>query len=176
MNLKADGNDRAAPRGQMYLHQARLSDTVEKMTDKKKIATPTWIQLIRSRNGIRACVNIDKGVNHSKKVHPENTGIIKPPNSMTYLTSRNHSGNQLFFLPKEVKSCINPMGQIHPQKALPKKAVAISMMTAGTRDKMGTWVLVRIAFRLKMGSNLHMSLMGDDGRVILYNIKIRTWD
>jgi hypothetical protein len=112
-------------------------------------------------------VNKGKGVNHSKKVQPENIGMIKPPNSMAYLTNRNHSGNQFFFLLKEVKSCINPMGQIQPQKTLPKKAAAIIMMTAGMRDKKGTRVPVRIALRLIMGSSLHMSLMGDEGLVML---------
>jgi hypothetical protein len=122
----------------MYLHQARFSDTAEKMTDKIKIAIPEWVQLIPTRSGTRARVNKGKGVNHSKNVQPENTGMIKPPNSMVYLTNRNHSGNQFFFLPKEVKSCINPMGQIQPQKILPKKTAVIIMITAGMRDKKGT--------------------------------------
>jgi hypothetical protein len=62
----------------------------------------------------------------------------------------------------EEKSCINPMGQIHPQKTLPKKTVAMNIIRAGMWDNNGTRVPVRITLRLIMGSSLHRSLMGDE--------------
>ena len=113
--------------------------------------------------------------NHSKNVHPENIGIIKPPTSSAYLNSRKRSGNKFVFLPKEAISCMNPMGQIHPQKALPRIAAMISMMTAITRDKIWTWVPARIALRLNRGSIFHRSLIGADGLVIPYSSRIMTW-
>jgi hypothetical protein len=66
------------------------------------------------------------------------------------------------------------MGQIQPQKALPINVAVTSMIIAGIRDKMGTWVPVRIVFKPKMGSNLHRSLIGEDGLVKLYRINIIT--
>jgi hypothetical protein len=104
MNLKTEGNDSTAPRGQIYLHQARFSNKSEKNREKKNIMKPISDQRIPTRKGSRTCVNNGKGVNHSRKVQPENIDIAKPPNSIAYLTSRNHSGNQFFFLLNEAKS------------------------------------------------------------------------
>jgi hypothetical protein len=148
INLEVAGRDRKAPKGQTYLHHARFSERIVKKTEKTNITMPEWIKYARPKNGLNDCVNKGMGENQPKKVHPERIGIRSPPTNKIYLINLNLTGNHFLNFLNEIMSCMNPMGQIHPQNALPKIVVAMSMIIAATSDKRGMLDLESIALRL----------------------------
>jgi hypothetical protein len=104
-------------------------------TENRNITTPEWIKNSGPKKGLNDCVNKGRGENHSKKVHPERIGMRRPPTTRTYLIGLNRWGNLFLRFLNEMMSCMNPMGQNHPQNALPMIAAATSIINAGTRDK-----------------------------------------
>jgi len=132
----------------MYLHHARFSERIVKKTEKMNITIPEWIKYTRPKNGLNACVNKGRGENQLKKVHPERIDVKKPPTNTIYFINLNSTGNRFLNFLNEIISCMNPIGQIHPQNALPKTAAAISMIAAATSEKRGMLDLESIALRL----------------------------
>jgi hypothetical protein len=56
---------------------------------------------------------------------------------------------------------MNPRGQIHPQKALPRIVAVIIIIVGGMSDERGISTPEKIVLMIRVGSNFHKKLAGE---------------